>query len=335
MLKADVKTIDLVKRIGSADINIHREAMQALAAEIKEPIQRLVFDGDISEQIFVEIPAAEYGGSVPFPKDFITAGNEDDFVAYKMPKQGGVPERQVEGDEIWVPTYEIANSVDWKLSYARNSRIDVISRGLAALTAGFVKKNNDDGWTTIITAAAQKGTMYADSSASAGVFTPAALSSMKTGAMRAGGNATSLWKFAITDVFISPEALEDIRGWDLTTDKVDEYTMREIFVNDGLAKIYGTLVHVYKEFGEGQEYQTIYGDTSGKTNMAAGDQEIFIGLDLDPQKRSNTFVRPVSLPLQIFEDSATLHRKQKAGYYAWMELGNAVNDTRATYIGSF
>ena len=52
---------------------------------------------------------------------------------------------------------------------------------------------------------------------------------MKTVMVRnGGGNTASLRRSKLTDVYMSPEGLEDIRNWGL--DQVDELTRREIFM---------------------------------------------------------------------------------------------------------
>jgi len=327
---------DLIKKTGDSDPKVSAEAMAMFTeAVVSEPVERAVFDGDNVNGIFEPIDATEENGSVPFPKDPIATGTEDDYAAYTMPESGAaVPLRHVDGDETWVTTYRVANSIDWNLSYARNSRLDVISRLLDVYEAGFTKKNNDDGWTVILAAAGGKGTMYSDTAASVGVFTKKAFNMMKIGAQRSGGNATSLWNFDVTDLYISPEAMGDVRNWTLSSGDIDETTMRDIFVNDGLAKLYGAIVHIYPEFGVGQPYQVKYDALASKTSMTGSDEEIFVGLDLDPRKRATTFVQPFSEMLSTYDDP-TLHRSGKAGVYGWTHVGSAVLDSRATFVGSF
>ena len=338
MLQATAETKDILKKIGSSDPSVSSQGMNELKAAISEPVNRAVFDGDNTDKIFVAIDAPEDGGSVKFPKDVVAAGSEDDYVAYTMPMSGAkVPERHAEGNETRVPTYRVANAIDWDLSYARNSRIDVISRYIEVFQAGFVKKNNDDGWKTIITAAAQKGTMYIDAAATSGVFTKQALSDMIVGFDRFGGNATSLWNFKCTDIFMSPEGMADIRDWKIhaSTDYIDDTTAREIEQNGGLAMLFGVIINKDKEFGKYQNYQaTIYNNVSGKTAMGSADQEIFIGLDLDPKKRASTFVRPVNEALSMWEDTS-LHRQGRQGFYGWTVVGTGLLDTRCCAVGSF
>ena len=133
-------------------------------------------------------------------------------------------------------------------------------------------------------------------------------------------------------MYVSPEALEDIRNWGL--DQVDEVTRREIYTADAaspvITRIFGVNLHDLDELGEGQQYQSfVTGDLSG--GLQASDVELVVGLD---QSTSDSFVMPVKQQLQVFEDP-TLHRQQRAGYYGWSELGFGVLDNRRVILGSF
>ena len=275
----------------------------------------------------------EPGVSVEFPLDLLSPGEESDHVAYTNPGHGRIPERAVEGDYVMVPTYTVASSIDYLLRYAREARWDVVGRAMQVLEAGFVKKINDDGWHTLLAAGVDRNILVYDADASAGQFTKRVVSLLKSVMRRnAGGNVGSLNRGRLTDLWLSPEALEDIRNWGL--DQVDEVTRREIYMasDDGasLTRVFGVNLHDIDELGEGQEYQTFYVDQLSGT-LQASDNELIVGLDLSA---NDSFIMPVKQEVQIFEDDA-LHRHQRAGFYGWAELGFAVLDNRRILLGSF
>ncbi len=153
----------------------------------------------------------------------------------------------------------------------------------------------------------------------------------------AGGNSGSTGRGQLTDLYLSPEALEDIREWDL--DDVDDITRREIFLSEDsspgpssgpLARIYAVTLHSITELGVGQEFQDFYDNTLGGT-MGVSDEEIVIGMDLS---QNDSFVMPVKEDVTVFDDP-TLHRRRRAGVYAWREHGFAALDSRRVLIGSF
>ena len=323
---------DLLVRSGSPNIEQAKAANFEFAKALELPLRQGVLNGNILDGIFEPIRLAQ-SATPEFPLDFLAPGTEKDFVAYTIPNHGYIPQRHVEGDYVMVPTYDIGNAIDYLLKYARDARWDIVGRAMEVLEAGFVKKMNDDGWHTILSAGADRNIVVYDSDAAAGQFTKRLVSLMKTVMRRnGGGNSTSVNRAVLTDLYISPEAHEDIRNWGI--DQVDEVTRREIYVaNDNsatLTRIFGVNLHALDELGEGQEYQLYYENVLGGT-MPAGDVEIVVGLD---QSKRDSFIMPVREQVQIFEDEA-LHRQKRAGFYGWAEQGFAVLDNRRVLLGSF
>ncbi len=287
--------------------------------------------GDVVTNIFQAL-TMEPGTTTEFPLDLLAPGEEDEHVAYTNPGHGRIPERQVEGDYVMVPTYSISSSIDYLLRYARDARWDVVARAAQVLEAGFVKKINDDGWHTILSAAVDRNILVYDSDAAAGQFTKRLVSLMKTVMRRnGGGNTASINRGRLTDIYLSPEGLEDIRNWGV--DQVDEVTRREIYTagEGGITRIFGVNLHDLDELGQGQEYQEFFdSDLSGSLGPSS-DVELVIGLDL---QSNDSFLMPMKQQVQVFEDD-TLHRHQKAGMYGWAELGFAVLDNRRVLAASF
>ncbi len=321
----------LLQATASADYTVARNAMHDLAVALETPLRKGVLSGDITGGLFETIKLTENSTS-DFPLDFLAPGTEKEFVAFCVPNHGRIPERHVEGDYVHVPTYDIANTIDWNLKYARDARWDVMSRAMEVLRMGFVKKVNDDAWQTILTAAYDRNITVFDSDANAGQFTKRLVSLGKTVMRRnGGGNSSSVNRGKLTDLYTSPEAIEDMRNWNI--DQVDEVTRREIFLLDGegsLNRVFGVNLHDLDELGEGQEYQDFITTDLGLV-LPAADLEICVGLDLS---KNDSFVMPVRQEIQVFEDP-TFHRQNRASLYARMELGMAVLDNRRVMLLSF
>ena len=320
---------ELLVRCGSHKKEESLAANAEFAKALELPLRQGILNGDILDGIFEPIQLAP--GSTPeFPLDFLAPGTEKDFVAYTIPNHGYIPQRHVEGDYVMVPTYDIGASIDYLLKYARDARWDVVGRAMEVLEAQFVKKMNDDGWHTLLAAGVDRNVVVYDSDGTAGQFTKRLVSLMKTVMRRnGGGNSTSLNRGMLTDLYVSPEAMEDIRNWGL--DQIDELTRREIYTAaDGtLNRVFGINLHDLDELGAGQQYQTFYTSTLSGT-MDAGDSEVVVGLDL---RKRDSFIMPVRQEVQIFEDD-TLHRQKRAGFYGWAEQGFAVLDNRRVLLGS-
>ena len=321
----------LLKKSGSANRAESLEATQQLAMALEQPLRQGVMSGDITGNIYETI-SLEPGSTPEFPLDFLAPGTEKDFVAYSVPNQGRIPERYGEGDYVMAPTFEIAASIDWTLRYARDARWDIVSRALQVLQSSFVKKTNDDAWHTLLAAAVDRNILVYDADAAAGQFTKRLVSLLKTVMRRnGGGNSSSISRGRLTDLYVSPEAIEDIRNWGV--DQIDEVTRREIYTADdeGAAstRSFSVNIHDLDELGVGQEYQRFF-TTELSGSLQASDVELVVGLDLSA---NDSFVRPVRENVQVFEDE-NLHRQRRAGFYGFAEHGFAVLDNRRVIVGS-
>ena len=324
--------LKLLRQSGDADAQIALPAQREFASALETPLRKGVLVGNILGNIFETINM-EPGATPEFPLDLISPGLEGEHVAYTNPGHGRIPERAVEGDYVMIPTYSIASSVDYLLRFARDARWDVVARAMQVMEAGFTKKMNDDGWHTILAAGVDRNILVYDADATAGLFTKRLVSRMQVVMRRnSGGNSASVGRGSLTDLYVSPEALEDVRNWGI--DQVDEVTRREIYTategGPAITRIFGVNLHDLDELGEGQEYQTFFLNDLGGS-LAASDVELVVGLD---QSTNDSFVMPVREQLRVYEDPA-LHRQQRAGYYGWAELGFGVLDNRRVILGSF
>lgn len=293
-------------------------------------IQEGIMDGDNYSSIF-ETMMLGWDESPSFPVDAIEPGTENDYIAYSMPHTGEIPRRHVEMDEVTINTYRIANSIDWDIRFARSARVDVISRYLDIFRAGFTKKQNDDAWHTILAAGLDRGLMVYDSSASAGQLTKKLISLMKIAMNRnGGGNSTSMNKFNLTDLYVSPEAMEDIRSWG--TSIISDINRAEVERDPSgtVSRMFGINIHEMNELGENQEYNNYYTETLGGS-LDDSDVELVVGLDLS---KRGVFINPVrGTGLEVYNDESML-RSGSAGLFGSLEQSFGILDSRAVILGS-
>ena len=322
----------LIKRAGSSD---KAEAEQAQAqfakAAVETPLRKVLLSGDIVNGIYTP---EDFTGNprVEYPLDLLTPGQEKEHYAYVVPAFGRIPEKRVEADYLMIPTYQIGNSIDCTLRFIRDANWPVITRMIEVMEAGFVKKLNDDGWQTIIAAATDRNIIVNDPNATAGQLTPRLLTLMKTFMRRnGGGNSATMGRSKLTDLYVSPEAMDDIRAWnlELVADGVRQNIYYAPDDSSEMIRVYDVNLHSLDELGEGQEYQLYYTSTLGGS-LATSDYELAIGLDL---QRSDSFVHPIRENVQVWEDN-TLHRRGLFGLYGRTEIGFACLDSRRTILGS-
>lgn len=329
---APEEVLNLLQATASDDSNERAIAQNEFAKALELPLRQGVLYGDVVRNVYEPVKFAP-GTTVEWPLDLLAPGEEDEFVAYTSPGIGKIAERRVEGDYVTIPTYEISAGINWALKYAFEANWNVVSRALQVLENSFVKKINDEGWHTLLTCGVDRNILVYDADASAGQFTKRLVSLMKTVMVRnAGGNSASIRQGALTDMFLSPEAIEDIRNWGV--DQVDELTRREIYMSsddsERLTRIFGVNLHPLRELGEGQEYQLFVTGTLGGT-LQASDVELVVGVDM---KNRDSFVMPYKRELQLFADP-TLHRRGEEGYYGRMDCGFGCLDSRRLILGSF
>lgn len=332
LTQASEEVKNVLRRSGSKDKAVFQAALAELAEALTTPLRQGVLNGDIAGGIFEPINlTGDNGTSTPeFPLDFLVPGTENEFVAFTIPKHGYIPQRNISGDFVMVPTYPIANAIDWNMRYARDARWDIVGKAGKVLQAGHVKKNNDDAWHTLLAAGLDRNIVIFDSDASAGQFTKRLVSLGKIVMRRnGGGNSTSINRGDLTDLYLSPEGVEDIRNWNV--DQVDEITRREIFISESkMTRIFGVNLHDLDELGEGQEYQDYY-TTTLSGSLPGSKLEIAVGLDLST---NDSFVNPIREELQVFPDD-TMFRSQRAGLFSMEERGYGVLDNRRVVLLAF
>ncbi len=323
--------LELLRRSGDSDKAVAIQAQREIAKALETPLRKGVLFGDVVRGIYEAMPL-EPGASPEFPLDLLAPGTEIDHIAFTNPGNGRIPEKHVESDYVMINTYGVTSSIDFLLRYAREANWNVVGRAMQVLESSFVKKMNDDGWHTLLAAAVDRNILVYDGDAGAGQFTKRLVSLMKTVMRRNGGGNSVTAPGRLTDLYMSPEAIEDIRNWGV--DQLDDVSRREIYVASDsgpqLTRVFGVNLHDLFEFGDGQEYQDYFINDLGGS-IESNDVELVIGID---QSANDSFVMPVKKEVEIFEDPQ-LHRHQRQGYYGWAEMGFGVLDNRRLIAGSF
>ena len=331
--KAPAELVDIMKRAGSNDPDIAKPAQRLFGKAISLPLNEALLAGDILDGLFQTVNLTN-GEALEDPLDVLNPNEEEDFIAWVCPDQGRIPERQVSSDYIALKTYKIANSIDMNLRVIRDANWDVFARALQVMQAGFVMKMNVDGWRVLLASAESRGLEVIDTAATQGFMSRRLFSLMNIEMRRNGGRFTHLNRRMMTHMFMSPEAMEDIRLWDVT--EVDEITRRELYLTESqsLASLGRTILVDLDEFGVGETHNDYYlnlkgNPTPGFGTVANPKEELVVGVDL----RNPPFVMPVREALMVTQDD-NMHRFQKAGWYGWFESGFAALDNRYLLAGA-
>ena len=112
---------------GSNQEEVSIANVRQLATALQTPLRQGVLSGDILGNIF-QVQKLAPGTSSEWPLDLLAPGTEKQHIAYTIPNQGYIPQRNVEGDYVTIPQYDIANAIDWNLKYAREAKWGVVQR---------------------------------------------------------------------------------------------------------------------------------------------------------------------------------------------------------------
>jgi hypothetical protein len=327
-------------------------AYRAFAAALTTPILQAIERESIMRALFaVERLGPGAQASYPVAEDF-------EIPVWVLPGLGYVAQNFIEGigEEVYVPTFTVDASGDWKITYARDSRIDIPQRAAEKAAKALADYEEECGWRIILPAATSsfsgKGLLGSrpapiyeinPASTGAGYLSKEIINKMIVGFKRIGRT--------FTDLYVSPEDAADIREW--TDTDIDPVTRREIFQSAGMGSIWNVTLHELQHLGatglyningsssaygkfraDNTEYYNQYHldnpnvtDTDG-TVITLGETQV-IGFDLSV---NDSLVMPIRKDYEAHDDP-TLLRVQKQGFFGWEEIGFACLDSRMLSIG--
>lgn len=327
-------------------------AYRAFAAALTTPILQKIELESIMRKLFsVERLAPGAQAVYPVAEDF-------EVPVWVLPGLGYMAQNFIEGigEEVYVPTFAINASADWKVTYARDSRVDIAQRAATRVAKDLANYEEECGWRIILPAATSsfsgKGLLgprpapiyeISPGATGAGYLSKELINKMIVGFKRIGRT--------LTDLYISPEDAADIREW--TDTDIDPVTRREIFQAAGMGSLWNVALHEVQHLGATGLYN-INGSTSSFGKFIAGAGEVYNSYTLDNPNVTaadgtistlgetqvmgfdlsvnDSLVMPIRKEYEAHEDP-TLLRVQKAGFFGWAELGFACLDSRMLGMG--
>ena len=328
-LKNTPEQVELIKAMGSKDLEVSRQATQAFAAFIGPVIQKVIGQAATAGAIYSDVNYDE-DDRPSYPLDLYYNEDAGHVKVWNQSIAGGLPSSQVEGmKELKIATYRLDSAVSFLKKYARRGRLDVVGKAVERMAQEVLVKQERNAWAVVMKALAEASTKDGKASSASGalnhciqanadnVFTLDELNRLMTLHKRlnqsfAGG--TPAESRGLTDLFVSPEMMEQIRAFvyqPMNTRAADNSTAGE--ASDGIAlsdnlrdniwngagaqELYGMALSEVYELGVGQKYKTLF-DTfaastsypaSGGATFAATD-EILVGVDAS----RDAFIRPVA-----------------------------------------
>lgn len=226
----------------------------AFAASLSVPVLKNIPPQTSVRDIFA-VDVLPAGALAEYPIDL-----DDIETAIVMPRLGAVPQNLVTGDSLIVPTFEVANSVEWKISFVRDGRFNIVERALEKLAESFVRLEEASGWAVIRASVGPENTITTTETG----LTKKAFNELITYMNKTG--------YVAKDIYCSPNRAKDIRDWTYTT--IDPTTQREIFQAGGLNQIWNVQLHELRSLGDDEVYlfdTTRYGVMPVRTELTTYD----------------------------------------------------------------
>ena len=138
----------------------------------------------------------------------------------------------------------------------------------------------------------------------------------------AGGTPAEAYSKGITDLFVSPEIVGDIRAlaynpFSTTAEQVGDIVKDEMYKAAGANSIFGVNIIDLIELGNGQKYNTLFGTFYGGT--FTGNDQVVVGVD----RSREALVRPVARNSETggtftaLPDDQFATRQDKTGFAIW------------------
>lgn len=350
-LKRTPERVELVKQMADANRQVALEAQQAFAEYIRPAVQQVLNAKATSTAIYRDLEFSK-NDRPTIPLDNFVGTKENHVRIWAQSIAGGLPTNLIQGlGEYTFQTYRLDSAVSFYEQYIRNANLPVLSSGVDRMINEILVKQEKHAWTPLLYAlGANTSQVY--SSKVAGVFQLDDLNTLFTKIDRiyssyVGGTPDGVTPAGLTDLFVSPEILGQIRSFaynpmntrggyksDGTEDTgsvaLPENLREQIFRGGGLVSIYDVNIHKLIELGQGQKYNTIFDNAYGGSFNPAT-QEIVVGFDLS----RDVFLRPVITDddysngqVVVLPDDQFFARSEKIGFFSRVVEGRVLLDDR-------
>lgn len=368
-LKQTPEQVELVKAMASKNRDVAYEAQTALAEFIGPVLAEVVNTAPTVSNMFTSLQFNS-DESPSIPLDLYHDITDEDYIqVWSQSVPGGLPTNQVapSQSELKFTTYTLDSALSFDKRYASRSRLDVVSKTFTRMAQEVLLKQEKTSATMIMTALANASTnseQHVIRSAQANRFLLSDLNKLFTKAKRIntawnGGTPADRRGRGITDILVSPEIVEEIRG--LAYNPVNTKggdgaaagnaggiagtdTMRDaVFNSAGIPEFYGVSIQEYNEMGVGQKWNTTfdvaasttayadhYTGAAGTSEFDGATEEVLVGVDLSRE----SMIRAVATDSEsgdefsLVADDQFATRQSKIGYYGSLEEGRMIIDDR-------
>jgi len=358
--------LELIKAIASKDPQVAYEAKAAVADIVAPVISKVINTAPTVSNFYRTVGFGE-DENPSMPLDLLHNITGEDYIrVHSQTVAGGLSSNELfpPSDELKFKTYSLDSAWSVDKKFARKGRLDVISAIFTRMAQEFLLKQEKTATNQLLGAL-----VAADTNVGAGVaagnhvisagtanqlqiddFNNLITLSKRMFSSYSSGTPTTGTRVGITDLVMSPEMTEEIRGMayqpvntrsgavatsGASSIPATEQMRNEIMDSAGLAQIFGIGIVEILEMGVNQRYNKIF----DAVNTAAGspvtftqaDDEIVLGID---RSNPDALIRPaiteegLSTEVSMTPDDQFVDRQKKTGWYGQIEEGRVITEDR-------
>ena len=297
-LKNTPEQVELIKAMGSKNSIVSREASEAFAAFLGPVVRKVLQQAATAGAIYTDAPFNQDEGA-SYPLDLYYNENNQGYVTtWSQNVAGGLPTSQDVSaiQELKIATYRLDSAVSITKKYARQARLDVVSKLIERMSQEVLLKQERNAWAVALHALANANTASV-TAASVGItslkagshvipayeqnkFQLSDLNKLMTLNKRinsswADGTPDAAYSSGITDMYVSPEIKEQIRAFayqpmntvqapsGTSSVPLPDNIRTDIFNSAGMQEIYGVNIVELNEFGTSQKYNDLFKEFAG------------------------------------------------------------------------
>jgi len=365
--------VELIKATVQKNEIEARKAQWAFADLMQPVLQGVLQQADTTGGFFTPFEFNE-DDDPSFPLDPFRNLGDDYISLWSQEVAGGLPRNHVHlpTDEVKFATWRVDSAMSWDRKFNRKARLEIIAGFLTRLFQEILLKTDKNAWTTLMTALANAShpingtaTNHVFRATTKGTFDLDELNHWFTLVRRlnqswSGGTPVGNQGFGLTDIFTSPEFVQEIRS--LSYNPVNtkgannvtgtaasgvvtlsESERQRLFSKAGVPDFMGVNLNILNEFGQGTyAYNLLFNAAAASTSYlnraGAGGavfdhttEEIIFGVNNAAEPWA---WRPIeqdgetSQDLRLLPDDQYTTRGEVVGSYGYRQVGHLITDTR-------
>ncbi len=362
-LKNTPEQAEIIRAIGSKKLDVSGPASQAFAGAIGKVIGEVIDQAGTASLIYSEGTTFAEDESPSYPLDFLYNEDAGYISIWSQEIAGGLPSSEVaSAGELKISTYKLHSATNFLKKYARKSDFNILSKAVNRMLQEVLIKVERMAWAPVLRALGEALTKIngvptdhiitstTQNRLQVDDFSRLLTLAKRLGNSFAGGTPVNAFSKGITDLFMSAEMKEQIRGFSyqpmntVGVPNSDESTalglpdsIRErIFNNAGMESIFDINVTDINELGLGQKYNILFGNyapagiAAGGANFNTSTDEVLVGVDVT----KDACIRAVGIDeegskFSVDVDNQWTVRDDRAGYYGSLSEGRIILDARA------